>query len=297
MLVLLGRLPGADGTDRVAAREAGRRLVALGVERVDGAAALPTDGVAAPLQIRVLGGFDVRIGGRPVPFTAWRSRQARTLVKMLTARRGRPIARAEICETLWPDDEPQRTAHRLSVLLSSVRGVLDPGRARPPDHYIRAEQAGIWLDLTRVSVDAVVLLHDAEHAAELARSGRPEQARELLAEIDARYSGDAFDEEPYEDWAAPLREEVRAAWLRSLRESARLSRRAGEHDPAITSLVRLLAAADPLDESAYRLLVAVQVEAGRHGEARRTFTRWSEAMRSIDAPLPTESVLRTPPPL
>ena len=108
------------------------------------------------------------------------------------------------------------------------------------------------------------------------------------------YRGDAFDEEPYEEWADALREEVRAAWLSSLREHAELSRRAGELDHAVANLVRLLAA-DPYDESAYGLLVAVLVGAGRHGEARRAFDRWTQAMRSIDAPEPDERVLRVGP--
>ena len=289
--MLLGRLPGAGGPDRVGAREAGRRLLALGVRAVDGEPSLPADGVSAPLQVRVLGGFEVLVAGRPVPGNAWRSRQARTLVKMLAARRGRPIPRIEVCEILWPDDEAQLTAHRLSVLLSAVRGVLDPARSWDPDHYIAADLAGVSLDLSHVTVDALDLLRDAAHAEQLARAGEVVRARELLAEVDAAYHGDPFDEEPYEEWANALREETRAVWMRALRTSAELSRRAGEYDQAITTLVRLLAA-DPLDESAHRLLVGVLVEASRHGEARRAFARWTEAMRSIDAPAPDGSVLR-----
>jgi DNA-binding SARP family transcriptional activator len=293
ILVLLGRLPGAGGSDRVAAREAGQRLVALGVRAVAGEPALPADGVSSPLHVRVLGGFEVVAGGRPVKMTAWRSRQARTLVKMLVARRGRPIPRGEVCEILWPDDEPQRTAHRLSVLLSVVRGVLDASKAWDPDHYIRADAAGVSLDLTHVTVDALDLMRDAAHAEQLARSGDVARARELLLEVDTAYHGDAFDEEPYEEWAGPLREEARAAWTRSLRTSAELSLGLGEPEQAVTTLVRLLTA-DPLDESAHRQLVEVLVDSGRHGEARRAWERWAAAMRSIDAPEPSTSALRGP---
>jgi DNA-binding SARP family transcriptional activator len=90
-----------------------------------------------------------------------------------------------------------------------------------------------------------------------------------------------------------LREEARAVWLRALRSLADLSRGAGELDQAVASLVRLLAA-DPYDEPAHRALVAVLVRGGRHGEARRAFDRWAEAMRSIDAPAPHPDVLRPP---
>ncbi|RAG31769.1 hypothetical protein DN554_30515, partial [Burkholderia multivorans] len=68
------------------------------------------------------------------------------------------------CELLWPDDDETRTAHRLSVLLSVVRSVLDPDRAWPADHFIAADLAGLSLDLTHVSVDVEHLLADAAHA-------------------------------------------------------------------------------------------------------------------------------------
>jgi DNA-binding SARP family transcriptional activator len=292
ILVQLSRLPGSDGTDRVAAREAGQRLLAMGVRVVHGQAALPVDGAPSTIHIRVLGGFDVLIGGRPVPRTAWRSRQARSLVKILAARRGRPIARIELSEILWPDDDTLRTSHRLSVLLSVVRGVLDPTKAWDAAQYIRADQMEMSLDLGHVTIDALDFLRDAALAEQLARSGDTDGARKLLIEVDNAHHGNAFDEEPYEDWANALREETRSVWMGVLRTDAALAEQVGEFDHAVTSLVRLLAE-DPSDDSAHRLVVQLLVKAGRHGEARRAFDRWTRAMALIDAPKPDELLLRS----
>ena len=55
-----------------------------------------------------------------------------------------------------------------------------------------------------------------------------------------------------------------------------------------------LLAADPYDEQAHRLLVRMLTRTGRHGEARRAYERWADAMRAIDAPLPDRGVLRAP---
>jgi two-component SAPR family response regulator len=151
---------------------------------------------------------------------------------------------------------------------------------------------GLSLNLAHVSVDAEHLLQDAAHAARLLRSGDLDPAHEILTEVDARYRGDAFEDEPYEPWADGLREEARAAWLRSLRHLADIRAGAGEHQDAASLLVRMLVA-DPYDEPAHRGLVQVLVRTGRHGEARRAFDRWVGAMRSIDAPLPDPGVLRT----
>ena len=147
-VVLLGRVPGADGAQRSAAQVAADRLVALGVETVDGRQLSETSAGSGAVEVRVLGRFEVVVGGREVPLPAWRSRQARTLLKILVARRGRAIGRAELCELLWPDDEPRRTARRLSVLLSAVRAVLDPHRRWPVDRYVRADLTGVRVDLT-----------------------------------------------------------------------------------------------------------------------------------------------------
>jgi DNA-binding SARP family transcriptional activator len=247
------------------------------------------------VRIRVLGGFDVQVSGEPVPLTAWRSRQARTLVKILVARRGRPAARAELCELLWPDDDPSRTGHRLSVLLSVVRGVLDPARNWPSDHCIRADRRGMLLDLDHVEVDVERLLTDAAAAAGLVRAGGGPRARVVLESVDALYVGDAFDDEPYEDWADGLREEARAAWVRSLRLLADLAVSDAEHRSAAALYVRLLAV-DQYDEDAHRRLVEALVRAGRHGEARRAFDRWARAMRALDVDPPDPVVLRSPAP-
>jgi len=59
-------------------------------------------------------------------------------------------------------------------------------------------------------------------------------------------------------------------------------------------LVRVLRD-DPYDEDAHRGLVRALMRRGRHGEARRAFERWAEAMREIDAPSPDARVLAVAP--
>jgi DNA-binding SARP family transcriptional activator/tetratricopeptide (TPR) repeat protein len=281
--VLLGRLPGAAQAHRLEARAAARRLRRLGVTSVAGQ---PVDQplTTPAVRVRVVDGFEVLVCGVPVPLTAWRSRQARTLVKILAARRGCLLRRGEICELLWPDDDPARTGHRLSVLLSAVRGVLDPDRSWPPDQFVRGDHGGLALDLRHVELDADRLLLDAAHATDLLRAGHVEAAVDLLHDVASRH-GDVLGDEPDASWADPLREEVRAATLGAVRQLARLRARHGEHDAASVLLLRLLTA-DPYDEQAHRALVRTLVRAGRHGEARRAFTRWTDAMRAIDVPPP-----------
>ena len=287
---LIGRLTDADASERSRARDAARSLRQLGIHDADSAGGPPSvSGAGASVHLAVLGRFAVTVDGRPVPLAAWRSRQARTLVKILAAHRGRVVTRARLCDLLWPDDDPVRTGHRLSVLLLAVRSVLDPTKAWTADSFITADQYGIRLNLQTVAIDADLLLRDAGEAATLLERGDTERAREVLGHVDTLYRGEAFEDET-EEWADGLREEVRAAWIRSVRRLAALRSREGRGAESLGILVRLLAI-DPYDEQVHRRLVTSLIQSGRHGEARRSFDRWHQAMSEIGAPLPDPRLL------
>jgi DNA-binding SARP family transcriptional activator len=283
VLVRLAGLPGAEPALRADAKAALRRLTTEGV-RVPGSGPDEAE-PASSVSVRVLGSFEVRVNGREVPHAAWRSRQARSLLKILAAARGRPLTRDHLCEALWPDDLSDKTGHRLSVLLSAVRNVLDPDRRCASDHYLRTDLDAVRLDLRHVRLDLEELLRDAREADALARRGQQHRALELLAEVEAGYRGEAFEDEPYEQWAEIPREEARAAWSGATRLAARLARWSGQADLAVGHLVRLLSS-DPYDADVHRTLVDLLLEAGRHGEARRRLELWAKAMHEIGAPHP-----------
>lgn len=290
--VLLGRLPDARPEECAQGRVASERLVRRGVLRVGGRP-LTDDSDSALVAIEVLGGFAVRVDGLPVPMTAWRSRQARTLVKVLAARLGRPVSREALRELLWPDDDPSRTGHRLSVLLATVRQALDPQRRLAPDHIIAADGQSLWLDPEHVRVDADELVEAVASALRLADDGETRRAAALLADVNRRYRGAAFEDEPDAEWAESAREHSRAWWLRGMRRYAELTVRDGRAADAVPVLVRILEH-DPYDDRIHRSLVSVLVRSGRHGEARRALHRWASAMRAIGAPEPDPDLLALP---
>lgn len=291
--LLLGRLETADRAAKTRAREAADSLRRLGVTSLNGRQ-FGEDPVGKDIQITVLGQFAVTVAGHPVELAAWRSRQARTLVKILASRRGHPVSRTYLCDVLWPDDEPAKTSHRLSVLLTTVRSVLDPVKKWPADRYVVSDTRGVWLDLRRVAIDADDLLADAEQGAVMMATGEVATGAELLNAVDVKYGGAAFADEDEADWADVIREETRVAWLRSLRHLATLATQQGRSNDASAILTRLLNV-DPYDDRVHRGLVRNLVRAGRHGEARRAFERWSAAMREVDAPAPDAVELATRP--
>jgi DNA-binding SARP family transcriptional activator len=244
---------------------------------------------ALGLALHCLGAFRVFRDGHPVSTTAWQSKKARTLLKILVARRGRSTPRALLMEELWPGEDPTVLSNRLSVALATVRSVLDPHKQHPADRYVAADKDAMRLDLENVAVDVEDFLTCATSGLSQLQQGRRDQGASALTEAVAMYSGDFLEEDTYEDWAHAMREEVRATYITAVRTLAELSVEAGHPDAAIGHYLRILAQ-DAWDEKAYLGLVWSLETAGRHGEARRSYREYAARMAELDlpvAPFPT----------
>jgi DNA-binding SARP family transcriptional activator len=234
-----------------------------------------------PLRAIVLGAFAVTRNGDVVPNTAWQSRKARDLFKMLLTRRGRPLPREQAMERLWPDDDDPRLANRLSVAVATVRAVLDPDKHFDAEHFVKADGDSLRLDIEHVELDVDRFLVAADAALVEHRRGDGEAATGMLASTEAMYTGDVLEDDPYVDWHVALREEARAAYLAVA--AALADRRIAGDDPdaAIRLLLRLLEH-EPYDETSHLRLVALLSGAGRHGEARRRFQHYVDRMRELE---------------
>jgi DNA-binding SARP family transcriptional activator len=218
--------------------------------------------------------------GKAVSATEWQSKKARDLLKVLVARRGRPVLREVLTETLWPGDDPVRLANRLSVALTTLRSVLDPEKRFSPDHFVIADKQSVRLDLDNLSIDVEEFLSRANAGLELLRDGRHAEASPLLRVAEDLYAGDFLEEDTYEDWSGPLREEARATYISVARALALESSSNGEHDGAVRLFLRILER-DPYDEEAHLGLISTLVAAGRHGEARRDYRTYVSRMDEI----------------
>jgi DNA-binding SARP family transcriptional activator/tetratricopeptide (TPR) repeat protein len=232
---------------------------------------------SAPLaSIRTLGAFQVLRDGVPVPKAAWQSKKARDLLKLLVARR-RPVPREQLMELLWPEVDPARSGNRLSVLLSMVRDVLQP--VRSGDGPLVTDGNAVWLDHAQVAVDVEDFLGRAGAALEAHRRGERDATARLVT-AEAAYVGGFLDDDPYQEWAEPLAEEVRATYLAVLRAVVGRLRDVGDVDGVVRYTLRLLGQ-DGYDEEAHLDLVALLLGTGRLGEARRRYQIYVRRMKEI----------------
>lgn len=268
--------------DDQAARSCQRELGAMGVAATVGLPGLlsPNRRGGRAVAIVTFGRFAVLLAGEPVPLAAWQSRKARDLLKVLAARRGRPITREAAAEALWPREPPQPLGNRLSVALSTIRKVLDPGRAHPQDHYVVADARSIALRTDHVDVDLIEFLRAADQAIDLMARGDRAAAIGPLRRARQLYAGDFLEEDLYEDWAAETREEARTRLLSVLRLLASLAADGGDDESAGQYLGQLLER-EPYDEDAWLGLIAGQLRLRRHGEARRRYAAYVQRMSEL----------------
>jgi DNA-binding SARP family transcriptional activator/ATP/maltotriose-dependent transcriptional regulator MalT len=273
--LLAARLSGPAG--QAAAQTALTTLHRLGVRADSGVAgALAVPAGRPPITVRTLGAFQVTRDGVPVPSAQWRSKKARDLFKILVTNRGRPASRERLMDLLWPDDPPERATNRLSVLLSTLRTVLDPGRALPEPGPLRTDSRTVALELAHVTVDVETFLDLAAAALAADRRDAP-GATDLLAAAEDTHTGEFLPEDPDEEWAGPLRDAARTAHISVVRA---LLRRSADPDRREHHLLQLLDH-DPYDEQAHRQLVETLRATGRHGEAQRRYDTYAARMREI----------------
>jgi ATP/maltotriose-dependent transcriptional regulator MalT len=281
-----------DAAARAVVEAVRRRMEEIGcrwmVERADAVSAGRPAQPPRPARVETLGAFRLVRDGVPAPAAVWRSRKARDVLKILLARRGRPVTREFLMETLWPGEPPEALANRLNVALSTLRSALDPDDRFDSQRFVATDGDAVRVRLEHLEVDVESFLDDANMGLALLRSGRAGEALPRLARAEGRYGGDFLEEDLYADWAVPLREQARAAYIGVAARLAQHAEAAGDVDAATRYLLRILEH-DPYDERAHLQLVSTFAATGRHGDARRHYRHYCARMDELEveaAPFP-----------
>jgi DNA-binding SARP family transcriptional activator len=181
------------------------------------------------------------------------------------------VHREQLIDALWPDETGGNLGNRLAVAASTIRAVLDPDKEHPSDRFLSGNAETLRLGTEHMWIDVVEFFR-------LVESGSSGDHTALEQAVDL-YRGDFLEEDRYEDWAQPLREAARAAYVAVLRKRADVE---GERsvDEGIAAQLRILEV-DPWDEAAHLAIVSALRSAGRHGEAQRAYHRYEARMREL----------------
>jgi predicted ATPase/DNA-binding SARP family transcriptional activator len=193
----------------------------------------------SPLSIRMLGVWEVRVGGQPLP--SLRPHSVEWLLALLALRHGRGypqsgwISRSWLAGSLWPESSEANGLYNLRRNLVALRQALgaEAARLRTPN------RATLGLDLTGATVDVVGF------DAAIAAGDEPS----LQAAV-ALYRGPLL-EGCVEEWVLPERASREEACLQTLETLA--DRRAARGDlAAALGYLAQAAALDPLRDSTQR---------------------------------------------
>jgi DNA-binding SARP family transcriptional activator len=209
-------------------------------------------------HLRLLGGFELRIGTRPVLLSLGPQRLLAYL-----ALHARPATRSCVAGTLWPEAAEERAAANLRSTLWRIR------RTRLP--LVSTEGSCLCLEPAvrvdvRDSIGAARRLLDPDATAtDLDVAAEVSLGRDVLPDWD-------------DDWALLERERFRQIRLHALERRCDLLAASGRVAEAIEAGLAVVAA-EPLRESAHRALIRAHLAEGNRAEALRQFALYRRLMR------------------
>lgn len=229
-------------------------------------AVVPTGGPA--LIVRCFGRFDLAIHGRPVPLGSVKPK-ARSALRLLAMRTGRPVHRETLLEALWPEADPRAATRCLQVAISSLRQLLEPHAVRGASTLLVRDGDSYQL-VVPPGGDADVVRFDAalsESRAARASGDLAAAATALRAALDA-YGGELLPEEGPAEWVLAERDRCRLQAAEAASELAEALLALGEPAAAAATCERGLAI-DRFRDELWRLLITASEQAGRQVAAIR----------------------------
>jgi DNA-binding SARP family transcriptional activator len=216
-------------------------------------------GPTGAVWIRLVGPLQVRRGGVPVAATAVGNLKARALLALLAVRRGGAVTLDAIADALWEQAPPRDPAANIATLVSRLRASLGVeavagGRAG----YLLGDAVGTDLDDAARFITRAWAALSAGMAATAA--GYARQAVDLLD------GGPLLADFPDAPWTRSTRTHHSALLRRSRLVAASAALDAGDV-PAALEAAEAAAAADPIDESASRVLMRACVAGGEPARA------------------------------
>ncbi len=216
------------------------------------------------LQIRLLGGFEARLGDRVV--RSFESRKARALLGYLAYNRQTPLSRDLLAGLLWSERSDESARRNLRQALYNVRSALSsPDDERP---IFVTDQMSVQID---PELDCWVDVEEFRASVTRGLGDEGNDPGQLVAAA-RLYRGDLLAGfylagcAEFEEWLLATQEQLRDEAITVLRTLVAIYLQRGETHLGIRYAKRLLAI-DPLSEESHRQLMRLYLLAGRRTRA------------------------------
>ena len=258
------RAAGKDGGVPQPADEAGTPLVLDGErppQHVAGTRSRP------PVDIRCFGRFELWIGSELVPMSMLKPK-ARSTLRLLAMRAGRPVHRDTLVDALWPEADLRAGTRCLQVVVSSLRQVMEPRAARGAYSVLVRDGDAYRLVVQDAGDADVTRFQRAVAEGRAARVGNDDEraVAAFEAALDA-YRGDLLPEEGPAEWVVTERDHFRA---QAADVAHALAGVLMDRDPvAAAAACERGLAIDRYRDELWQSLIEASDKAGRHAGAAR----------------------------
>ena len=216
------------------------------------------------MEFRILGSMEVLDGGRRVDLPVGRGR---ALLALLVLYAGEVVAADRIIDELWGESSPPTANTVVQGLISKLRKLLEPRRAKgEPSGIIETVGRGYRLAVAPGAVDA----NRFKQLLDEARLTTGERRSTLLAEALGLWQGPPlsdFTYDPFAQRAIATLEELR---LTAIEEHIDADLALGRHGELIAQIVDLVAA-HPFRERLHAQLMLALYRSGRQADALTAF--------------------------
>jgi DNA-binding SARP family transcriptional activator len=231
------------------------------------------DGALAALHFVCFGCFEVKRTGKTMALCSNRNGQA--ILRYLVAQPNHRASMDTLMSIFWSEDDPDVAHHKLQVAASALRRSLNTGCAANGGGYLLCKNGVYQLN------PAVSMRTDVAEFLALYRMGKQQQCRSTaVAHFEAAcqlYKGPFLTEDLYVDWPVIQREQLNQAYLAMCNVLSEHYLESASYDDAAKWASAILNE-NPCDEVAHRLLMRINVAAGRRSEALRQYQRCERAL-------------------
>ena len=224
------------------------------------------------LEVSLLGGFSMRVGGKLVPEGKLDRRDAKSVLEYLLLRDRMSARRYEIIAQVWPEEGLPKGKDRLYQATSTIRSAIRDIDPTLDVFSISKAMKSMALDEDRVTCDVNEFQLAATTAIE-----RPDPASTIRAARRANelYGGDLY--RPTFDstgFVAARRSELRSLYMDAMVAGAQAALQTGRDGLAV-NFAKNAVLVDEMREDAFAVYIRALKASGRTSEASREYERYA----------------------
>ncbi|MFB6285609.1 MAG: tetratricopeptide repeat protein [Candidatus Bipolaricaulia bacterium] len=233
------------------------------------------------LRVKLLGQFQVYRDGNPIPQREWRTEKNKDVLKILALYPDQTLPRDWIMESLWPEQDPERSVRNLRGRISETRRILEPHLGLgSKSAYIKTVSDGYALATDDCRIDTQAFRRAYDHAITQAELDAPTAIDSFKRAIEV-YIGDLLPADRHKEWTFGSRAELRRLYMDALRQLTELLYLDAQYDQAIRYGEQTLQA-DPYDERIYRTLMRAHHEMNNVHAAMQLYERCRRTLADRD---------------